>query len=184
MKFERTLTWNGMMMMWMYVMAASEMIISYEGLRESKAKVNTAFDLCEVWREHRRTMMAMAMLETKGMTIEERDYSKDNRTDGSANVSIFNLNIDMIRQLGYNGDIKKLDESITDAVCLIKKAFKEWGVRRTLHFVRGGGKGFMDGVSYDAEEYISVITRIMNAINEDSQLMYDDRRVEIYLKHV
>ena len=136
--------------------------------------------------DQRCLLTAMAMLETNTMSIGERDAGKDHLTNGAANVSIFNLNVDMVRRLGFTGSPGHLNrpEALRAVVDLLTAAFKQWGTERTLAFVRGGYTAFQDGHSYGAKEYIATIYRIRDAVRADAALLTDGRRVEVYLQHV
>ena len=155
-------------------------------LAKNKTLLSKAFKENNIADDKSATMLAMAMLETNTLCVEHRDASKDDRTDGAANVSLFNLNIDMIRYLGFDDDFVSMNrqENVGRIVYMIDKAFGTWGIERTLNFVRGGRTAFVDGVSYGAPEYRDVISTITNAILADPSLRTDSRRVEIYLQHV
>jgi hypothetical protein len=155
-------------------------------LVKNKAILEKAFKENSIPDDRSAVMLAMAMLETNTLCVEHRDASKDDRTDGAANVSLFNLNIDMIRYIGFNDDFASMNmqENVGRIVYIINQAFGAWGIERTLNFVRGGRTAFVDGVSYGAPEYRNVISTITNAILADPALRTDSRRVEIYLQHV
>jgi hypothetical protein len=162
-------------------------ITSYgRALRANKAQLVNAFIVARISDERRALMVAMAMIETTTMSPSQRDASKDSRTDGAANASIFNLSEDMMRQLGYVGDIHLLDPltALPDVVSLIDYGVETWGVTRLLNFVRGGRQAFNDGTSYGAEDYRNAVATILRAIDRFPPLMTDDRRVEIYVPHV
>lgn len=129
--------------------------------------------------------MAMAMLETNHMSITERDASKDNKTDGSANVSIFNLSKDLCFRLGYRNPVLLNDPGrLPEVVCLIQKGIKQMGLVSLLNFVRGGYTGWITGTAYGVDEYRQTVASIMRAIDLNPKLLTDDRRVEIFLAHV
>jgi hypothetical protein len=154
-------------------------------LRRNKETINQAFEAKSISGQRRFIMMAMAMLETNTMTARDRDASKDG-SGGAKNVSLWNLNVDMLGRLGYTGNFDALndDANIPEVVGLMNKAFDKWGIERTLNFVRGGYSAFVDGKSYGAVEYRDVIKSITTAIVNAPSLMTDSRRVEIYLVHV
>lgn len=162
-------------------------ITSYgAALKRNKERLVKAFALHSLREERRALLMAMAMIETNTMSPSERDASKDNRTDKSANASIFNLSEDMLNELGFQGNIHMLDplESLPKVVGLIHKGIDLWGVTRLLNFVRGGRTAFKDGVSYGAAEYRNAVATILKVIESSSFVMNDDRRVEVYVPHV
>lgn len=131
-------------------------------------------------------LMGMAMVETTSLSAADRDASKDGCTDGSANVSLFNLSVDLVTQLGYSGDASWLNtrDGLARAVGLLAEGVRRWGVVRLLNFVRGGRRGFEDGVSYDCYGYRNTIATMLRVIDAQPAVMWDDRRVEIDLAHV
>lgn len=153
----------------------------------NKAKLINAFNNVSLYDNNIRALiMSMAMLETNTLNTTSRDTSKDKNTDGSTNVSLFNLNVDMIQSLGYNYTNEYMNDpdNLDSVINIIIRAFMTWGFDKTLNFVRGGRKGFVDSKSYGSEDYRNTIVSIMNAILKDQDLMHDSRRVEIYLNHV
>jgi hypothetical protein len=130
-------------------------------------------------------MTAMCMLETDHMEPKQRDASKDHDAY-AANVSIFNLSVDMLKQLGYKGSCSDLNclSRLDTVVQLLEKAFKQWGEEKTLAFVRGGRTAFEDLKSYGARAYMQTIWHMASVIEKDIKLLTDGRRVEVYLPHV
>jgi hypothetical protein len=156
-------------------------------LKANKEQLQRVFEVCGIPDEDRALMVAMAMIETKTMSPSERDASKDKKPDKSANVSIFNLNEDMLRELHYpNKDIHQLDllSSLPTVVVLIERGIRAWNVVRMLNFVRGGRKAFIDGWSFGVDGYRDAVATILRLFDEDPALVTDDRRVEINVPHV
>lgn len=155
-------------------------------LQANKSRLHQAFNASGTREEWRVLMMAMAMIETRTMAPSERDATKDTRTDGAANASIFNLSEDMLRRLGYRGSIHILDPlgRLPDMVRLIALGINRWGIDRMLNFVRGGYTAFNDGVSYGAADYRNAVATILKVIDIYPSLMFDRRRVEINVPHV
>lgn len=142
---------------------------------------------------HYALLLSMAMLETTHLTADQRDTSKDKCTDGSANVSLFNLSVDLVKKLGYTKPISMNKNNICElnyvhtipcVVDLLQRGIKEWGVERLLNYVRGGYTAFMDGKSYDVYTYKNSIATMLKVIDMHPELLRDDRRIDIYLKHV
>lgn len=167
-------------------------------LRSNKALLLQAFAVHNIREERRALMMAMAMIETTHLLPNERDAKKDNRTDGSANASIFNLNEDMLRRLGYQGNIHLLDPlaALPQVVTLIDRAIDKtnWGitpnqgvsasgVTAMLNFVRGGADAYKDGVSWDARNYRNAVATALKLISGDPSLMSDDRRITMNVRY-
>lgn len=162
-------------------------IVSYgKALRANKRQLRSAFDVSRIREERRALMMAMAMIETTTLSPSQRDASKDGRTDGGANASIFNLSEDMLRQLGYQGDIHRLDplSALPNVVLIIDNGVVNWGVTRMLNFVRGGRTAFNDGVSYGAADYRNAVATVVRNIDRYPSLMWDDRRVEMNVPYM
>lgn len=157
-----------------------------ETLRVNKGKLWAAFETERVPSHLRSLFLAMAFLETRTLSLSERDASKDGRTDGAANVSIFNLSVDMVGRLGYTRDVRSLngEGALHDVVALLVRGVREWGVDRLLNYVRGGWTAFQDGVSYGADAYRRTIATLMYVIDTAPDLMHDGRRAEVHLEHV
>lgn len=156
------------------------------GLSNNKQLLKHAADSVGVEWEFLVLLLAMGMLETQHLTSAERDSSKDN--DGpAANVSLFNLSIDLVQQVGsFSGNVWDLckTEHLADAVRVIKTGIDKWGVNSLLNFVRGGRTGWNDGHSYGVGNYRNTIKSMANAIRNEHSLLTDDRRVHCYLEHV
>jgi hypothetical protein len=145
-----------------------------------------AFNTAEISDNNIRVLLlAMAMLEINTLDINEHDTSKDGNTDGSANVSIFNLNMDMITLLGYKENTEFLNhpKNLSTIVGILHNAFETWGIDKTLNFIRGGHSGFNDGISGGCVDYRNTITTIYYANQSDLTFLYDSCRVNLYLAH-
>ena len=128
----------------------------------------------------------MGFLETNNLTSYERDSSKDNNGN-SANVSAWNLSIDLVEQVGYNRnpwDLNDQNNKITDVVDIIKNGIDKWGVNKFLNFIRGGRTAFNDGYSYGVYDYRNTIKTISNVIRSNHDLLWNGDRVQVYLQHV
>lgn len=161
-------------------------ISTYPALQSNKSLLHQAFNAAGIREEWRVLMMAMAMIETRTMSPAERDASKDKRTDGAANASVFNLSEDMLRRLGYRGNIHALDPlaNLPQVVRLIAAGIVAWGIDSMLNFVRGGAKAFTDGVSYGAVDYRNAVATTIKVIDIHPSIMFDSRRIEINVPHV
>lgn len=131
-------------------------------------------------------MTSMAMVETTKMSVLDRDLSKDASTDGSANLSMFNLSSDLISFIGFTGHKEDLNkaENLPKVVELIRRGIDKLGIEHFLNFVRGGRKGFIDGVSFGASDYRSTIATILSLVDKHPSLLTDCNRVNIILPHV
>lgn len=131
-------------------------------------------------------IVAIGMQETTYMKSDERDGGKDGTP--SANLSYLNINLDMAQMLGYQrndgGAYLNDPNHLGDAVALLIKAFRTWGVDRTLNFMRGGRTAFNDGTSYGASDYRNSIATIYARLSQDQSLLNDGRRVEVNLYRV
>lgn len=157
----------------------------YPELQANKAKLNAAFDAAGTPAPLRRLFLAMGMLETTTLSAAQRDASKD-KQGLAANVTLWNLSIDLVQQLGYKGDAWQLNktEKLPEVVSLLRAGVEKWGRDRLLAFVRGGRTAFQDGCSYGCKEYHRTIATIEGAIAREPALAWDDRRVDIHLRHV
>lgn len=154
--------------------------------QKNKQAIVSIADYAGATSNERAVIIAMAMIETTTLSADDRDRSKDTRTDGSANVSLFNLNVDLVLRLGYAGDTRWLNSqaALPTAVGLILKGLRRMGVVPFLNYVRGGYTAWKDGKSYDAYGYRNAIATMLRLIDEQPCLLYDDRRIDIDLKHV
>jgi hypothetical protein len=154
------------------------------------------FERAGIREERRALMLAMAQIEAYLLEPKQIDHSKDDFPDKSENVSVFNLNEDMLIELGYRLDAsaneKKYRELIRElnndgalpmVVGLLNQAFDKWGVVKTLCFVRGGRKAFKDGKSYDAHNYLKAVATSLRLMDEDPGWLVDDRRIEMTVVH-
>lgn len=156
-------------------------------LKNNKALLNAALIKANILdRNVCILLMSMAMLETTTLNTAHRDTTKDDCTNGATNVSLFNLNTDMIKELkfSYTNDFLNDPKNLYVIVHILITAIRLWGVNRLLNFVRGGRTAFNDGHSYGAADYRNTILSIYKVVKSDISLMTDSRRVQIYLQHV
>lgn len=131
-------------------------------------------------------LLAMAMLETTTLCVDDRDCSKDGTLDGSVNCSMFNLSEDLLRYIGYKGRVQDLNlvSNLPVVVAQMHAGITKVGVERFLNYVRGGRSAFIDGSSYGAGDYRSTIATMLSVFDKLPSLLMDDRRVDINLVHV
>jgi hypothetical protein len=126
------------------------------------------------------------MQETTYMQPSGRDATKDGTM--AANVSILNVNYDMLVKLGYSGNDYGValndPQKLPVVVGYLLRAFHTWGIQATLNYQRGGSTAFADGVSYGAADYRNAIATIYQQMAVDPNLESDGRRVEIDVQHV
>jgi hypothetical protein len=161
-------------------------IVSYGAdLVANKNKLVMAFKQNKVSFDIQVLLLAMGMLETNTLSSAYRDTSKDSQ-GCSANVSLWNLSLDLVKRLGFTGDPWSLNNPamIPTVVKLLVWGVVNMGVNNLLNFVRGGATGYRDGVSYGVGEYRDTIATIVSVIKNNTSLMTNDRRVEVFLKHV
>jgi hypothetical protein len=154
-------------------------------LRFNKQRLSMVCDAAGIPPHLKALMVAMAMQESTTMSSADRDASKDGDGD-AANVSLFNLSIDLVRHVDPNVDPWSLNQAcnLPVLVRLIQSGIGKWGIERFLNFVRGGRTAFADGVSYGAEHYREAIATILRQIDRDPKLLTDDRRVDVCVPHV
>lgn len=128
-------------------------------------------------------MMAMAMVETTTLSASDRDATKDYDTP-AANVSMFNLSVDLVKCVDSSVDPWALNNDTGLATRIIQQGVAKWGIPSFLNFVRGGRTAFKDGISYGAPAYRNNIATILMLIDRFPGLMRDGVRVNIDLVHV
>ena len=157
-----------------------------DNLKYNKGVLMEAIKASGANQQEQLIIMAIAMQETRTMYIGERDASKDWTV--SANSSILNLNYHELISLGYTdgdyGTSLNDPKNLALACWYLVKGFRIWGIERTLNFHRGGSQAYYDGTSNGAADYRNAIYTIYNRIAADTNLMYDSRRVEIYVNRV
>ncbi len=150
-------------------------------LQNNKAKLAAACDDAGASSQEKTLIIAIAMQETTYMAPDERDSKKD-RTP-SANITILNMNYDMLTMLGYDshdfGESLNSMHRLKDGVAYMLKAFRTWGLESTLNFHRGGRTAFKDGVSYDAYGYRNAVVTIYNQIKVSPHRLTNGERVEV-----
>ena len=162
-------------------------------LSDNKWHVTEAFRKKGLSSELRHMFFGMAFQETDHMTSAERDTTKDWRTDGSTNWTLWNLSEDLLAELGYKATpgrdretFRKLNDKtrIGYVVSLMKNGVQKWGARRFLAFVRGGRTAFDNESTYDVGSFVDAIATHMKVLQDDPDLFWDKRRTEIAIKHV
>ena len=160
-------------------------------LQTNKWRVRKAYDEVGVNDDARILLLACAFQETQHMSADERDAGKDDSKNGASNWSLWNLNEDMLSELGFDGGERgenfpslNYHENLPEVVRLMLRGVQRWGAFRYLCFVRGGRTGFNDGVSYGIPEFVDGISTIMRVISEDRDLLWDGRRVDMSTAHV
>lgn len=156
-----------------------------DALRSNKSKLNAACDQVGASWDLKLLLLGMGFQETTTLSSSDRDASKDNMGD-AANVSAFNLSLDLVKQAGYNGNPWDLnyEDHLPAVVTLVRDGINKWGVNSFLNFVRGGRTAFQDGYSYGAYDYRNSMKTMCEVIDKDQSLLWDDRRVNIDVQHV
>jgi hypothetical protein len=155
-------------------------------LRFNKQRLCMVTDAAGIPPHLKALMVAMAMQESTTMSSVDRDATKDGDGD-AANVSLFNLSIDLVRHIDLAVDPWSLNQACNLPVVvvrLIQSGIRKWGIERFLNFVRGGCTAFNDGHNYGAAEYREGIATILRQIDRDPSLLTDDRRVDVCVPHV
>jgi hypothetical protein len=150
-----------------------------------KARVNAASLAIKLPPERRALMIAMAMIETNHLDYAERDKSKDHDKKGAANVSLFNINMDLLRELGcvLTPSTLNLPNTLSTTMIHMNQGIDWWGIYGFLDFVRGGRKAFKDHQSYGATDYRRAVATALTLIDGDPALLSDDRRIEMNVPH-
>jgi len=167
-------------------------------LRDNKGKLQKAMKEKNVSEAYQALFTAMAMIETNTMDVRDLDHKKDGATDGSANVSIFNISDHLVFFSGYfDGlagytevrlpasyrDKLNSDAGLADAVGVLNHAIAKVGVRKTLAFVRAGWEGYQgeneDVAQHVVQPYLGAVAWIVKEIDEHPNLLTDGQRVEM-----
>lgn len=128
-------------------------------------------------------IMAIGDQETQHMDASERDRSKDGTA--AANCSCFNLNISMLRALGYRGDGSELNSrgGVGEAVGYMLQGMRSWGVDGFLAYQRGGSTGFENRGMGQVNEYRANIQKIASALMSSPDMFTNDRRIDVTTSH-
>lgn len=166
---------------------ASWSVSGYGGeLQANKYKLKLACEsIGAPWDLH-VLVLACGFQETTTLNSRDRDASKDSMGD-AANVSAWNLSLDLVKQVGsYSGNPWDLnyEDKLAEVVRVYQNGIQKWGVNSLLNFVRGGRTGWQDGYSYGCADFRNSIKTMCYCIANDHSLMWDDRRVNVYVQHV
>jgi hypothetical protein len=184
-------------------------------IRTNKAKLHAACNRCGIAKDREGLLIAMAMIESWDLSWKNIDRTKDydpiKHGDASRylsdNVTIFNLNLDMLMNLdpGFvrlrsfipdlSFDIKSRkpwldrmdkdsDKTLDYAVTILNHAFSTWGVLTTLQWTRGGRTTGTTGKSYDIGNYLKAVATTLRLMDDDARWLIDDRRPAMDVKNV
>lgn len=140
-------------------------------------------------------ILSIAMLETTKMNIGERDNKKD-WAGHSRNYSLLNVNRGMLikmdataaqllpnYQIDTDYEYLNSPEKLKVAGWYLVVAFRTLGIDGAINFHRGGETAYRDGYSYRAAEYRNALFTVYNRIAQDMNLMWDSRRVELWVSY-
>lgn len=116
-----------------------------------------------------------------------RDASKDSTTDGSANVTCFNVNLDFLKLHGYNAPSDyNSDGYMCDACKCIRDAIEQDGAVNFLNFHRGGrgGRDHPEDPKYMCQLYRDGIATLYTYYVAHPEVLSNDRRVAMSLPWV
>jgi hypothetical protein len=146
-----------------------------------KAAVLSAIKRSGVNSDLQKLFFAIGMLETNSFLPKDRDTKK---TGDSTNYSQFNINRDLIGQVGLRATSALNQWSgLSSAVNVLKVAEHKLGVNGFLNFLRGGSKGYANHVSYDCKGYRNAIASMLKEFDRTPSLLTDARRIDIEVKH-
>jgi hypothetical protein len=140
--------------------------LSYAGLGIQKAKILRAANAFNAVAREKSILLAIASIETERMQI---DYPKgDGKTGNAYNVSIYKMNIGMLKELDAGVNINLVNNSIEAATALLLKGLREWGEDKFLRYHRGGEGAFFGKINEcDILNYISAIKRLAKTYRKD-----------------
>ncbi len=168
--------------------AAGDAIFNFndygDALGDNKRLLESSLEKQGASPSEKRILVAIAMQESTHMSPDQRDKEKDGLL--SENLSIFNMNVDMVIRLGKSPPFGYLNqmENLDEAVAIMLQGLRTWGVVPFLNFHRGGATAFQDGQSYGAYEYRNAIYTIYKVMVSDPFILRDNRRVEIWVPRV
>lgn len=150
-------------MPWNYRSAQKGKATLYElnvvGLRERKKAILQAANAENATDKEKALLLAIASIETEKMLV---DYpAGDGKSNDAYNVSIYKMNVGMIKQINPNADYQLIHKDITEATNILLQGLRMWGKNKLLRFHRGG-EGAFSGQVPDTQvtPYIQAVEKI------------------------
>ena len=170
-------------------------------LGNNKEAVMNALDKAGASQKEKALVLAMFMMETNSMSVDQRDKLKDGNTDGSKNISALNMNIAMVEKDPTRGNpgVSTYDPSINynqqenagRAAELCLQGIRERGANAWVSGHRGGaeaakrvdetGTAIRPDVAGDKEyfgEFNNSLATAYQAIMDNPELLTNNERVE------
>lgn len=137
--------------------------------------------------------VVMAMQEAHSFAVSDGDFpyddSKNSRSDGAQNVSLFNMNVDFIKRScridcdrfeDFSDQSSKLylnkESYLKESVRRLSEGFDHFGIDGTLYFHRGGSSGY-DNPSSDVKNFASKIKGAAGFLKENTDFRKNESRV-------
>lgn len=137
--------------------------------------------------------VVMAMQEAHSFAVNDSlypyDKSKNSRSDGAQNVSLFNMNVDFIKRScridcddfqDFSDQASKLylnqEGYLKEAVRRLSEGFDHFGIDGTLYFHRGGSSGY-DNPSSDVKNFASKIKGATGFLNQNPDYRKNESRI-------
>jgi hypothetical protein len=137
--------------------------------------------------------VVMAMQEAHSFAVSDGEFAYDNsknsRSDGAQNVSLFNMNVDFIKRSchidcdrfdDFSDQASKLylnkESYLKEAVRRLSEGFDHFGIDGTLYFHRGGSSGY-DNPTSDVKNFASKIKGAAGFLRENTDFRKNESRV-------
>lgn len=143
----------------------------------TKHKIQQVLGDLDATLTERALVTAIASLETDAFAV---DYSfGDDKSGDAYNVSIYKLNIGMLKDLGIS-DFKRVHTDLSYATETVLQGLRQMGTTKFLMYHRGGAGAFDGAVPIDdIAPYIDAIHKIANMYEHSIPDMYNNIRYTI-----
>lgn len=164
--------------------AFAEDIIKTEvpDIHKTKQQILSIAEKEDATSQEKALLLAVASIETENFSSNYKDG--DGKTGDAYNVSIYKMNIGMIRDIDSRVDPIELNTNIKKATEIALKGIRKFGVNKFLTYHRGGA-GAIDGKipEKDIKPYINAVKKIAEKYLEDPKQLSpettDDTRYTI-----
>jgi hypothetical protein len=148
----------------------------------NKQKVNLALTEGKASLEERALVLAIASIETENFAV---DYpSGDNKTGDAYNVSIYKLNVGLVKKLTTTSP-QILHTDVRKATLVVLNGIRTLGCHSFLTNNRGGAGAFTGKVPMnDINPYIEGIKKLQQLYLDNPSFMFNDKRFTIEVKPI
>jgi hypothetical protein len=140
--------------------------IKIEGISKVKREILLAANEMKARDAEKALVLAIASIETEKMVVDYPDG--DNKSGDAYNVSIYKMNVGMIRNIDSSINPLDIHFDNTKATKVLLTGIRKFGTDKFLTYHRGGETALNDKTnSKDIEPYISAIKQIAKKYQED-----------------